>query len=58
MRIRIGKVTICNRGRLKRKLLEAKEKGFDKIKPMTYGYVLGAYDSHWFGVCIYRGSNF
>ncbi len=58
MRIQIGNLTICNVGRVRRKLQEAKANGWDKENPMLYGYVVGCADSHWFGICLYRNSLF
>ena len=57
MKIQLGKVTICSRNRLRKKLLEAMTNGTKEKQPVEYGYVLGAYDSHIFGICIYRNSS-
>lgn len=57
MKIQLGKVTICTRSRLRKKLFEAMQNGMKERMPVEYGYVLGAYDSHIFGICIYRNSS-
>lgn len=54
MKIFIKNVTICTRGYLRKQLENAILNGFDKSRPKLYGYVLGVYDAHWFGICIYR----
>ena len=56
MKISIGKTVICGRSRLRKKLQNGARLGYNKTKPALYGYVLGCYDSHWFGICVYRNS--
>lgn len=57
MKAQIGKITICTKKRLFKKLAQAMTKGYNKTNPKLYYYVMGCYDSHWFGICVYRNNN-
>ncbi len=54
MRFIIGEKVICNKGRLEKILLEAYESNTNEFKPNLYHYLLGCYNSSWFGICIYN----
>ena len=56
MKIQIGKTVLCTRNRLKKKLIEAKKEGADESRTKWYYYIVGCYDSHWFGLCLYRNN--
>lgn len=56
MEIQVKKINICTRKSLKKKLIEGKKMGYDELAPHIYYYVMGCYDSHWFGICVYRNS--